>query len=371
MAATQSVSQVRSLAPDSGALLVQGFRAHAPFLWIASAYVAAYTLILIFRPQLAPNDLLLGALQFVGVSLLPVGFCILLLLFYNVARHERAERPFPALAEALRSFFTDRRRLANGLPMLLVFFVFGYIFTQLKSNIAALNGFKLDAALAAADRLLHFGSDPWQLLQPALGYPVVTFALNVVYNLWFFVMWTVWVHFAFSTHASQARTRFLLTFLLLWIIGGSVMAIGYSSAGPCFYGRLGLPSDLFAPLMSYLREANQFYPIWAVDFQDALWQAHLEAGWSEISAMPSLHNGSALLFTLAAYQVSRAWGRVLAVNTLLIFLGSVHLAWHYAIDAYAAWALCAILWWVMGPVTQWWHARSAQMSFTRLMATVR
>jgi hypothetical protein len=87
-----------------------------------------------------------------------------------------------------------------------------------------------------------------------------------------------------------------------------------------------------------------------------------------ISAMPSLHNGTALLFALAGFKVNRTIGWLLAAHTVFIFLGSVHLAWHYAVDTYVAWAVVLVLWYAMEPVARWWHARQSQTEFSDALA---
>jgi hypothetical protein len=120
--------------------------------------------------------------------------------------------------------------------------------------------------------------------------------------------------------------------------------------------------------MAYLRSVNDVVPVWAIRIQDALWQGHLnQTPLSEVSAMPSMHNASALLFALVGYQVSRFWGRALALHAVLIFIGSVHLAWHYAVDAYAAWALTLVIWFAMAPVARWWHSTAAQDDFDHML----
>ena len=80
--------------------------------------------------------------------------------------------------------------------------------------------------------------------------PEITFALNIVYNFWFMAMWMFWVWFAWQEKPGVNRTRTFLSFMLIWAIGGSLLAIAFSSAGPCFFSRLGLAPDPYAPLMS-------------------------------------------------------------------------------------------------------------------------
>ena len=134
------------------------------------------------------------------------------------------------------------------------------------------------------------------------------------------------------------------------------MAVTMSSAGPCYYSRLGLSPDPYVGLMTYLRHVNETYPIWAIGIQDLIWDGHLRhAGTSVVSAMPSLHNASALLFVLVGFQFSRFWGWLLAIHAFLIYLGSIHLGWHYAVDSYVAWVLTALVWFACGPIAVWWH----------------
>ena len=84
--------------------------------------------------------------------------------------------------------------------------------------------------------------------------------------------------------------------------------------------------------------------------------------------MPSMHNASALLYALAGYQVSRFAGRLLSVHAILIFIGSIHLGWHYAVDSYLAWALTLVIWFAMAPVSRWWHSTRPQGDFDRALA---
>ena len=350
-------------------LLAKGVRAHGLFAFIIGIYVLCYALLFGLHVDLDASDMLMGLAALLLFSVPFMLISLVLLRFYHIARHVKPERPIPALARDLKAFLTDPRRMANGLPMFLLFVAFGHVFVEFKGAVYTLNGFKWDASFAHLDQWLHFGTQPWEWLQPMLGYPVITFLINIVYNMWFFVMWMSWIHFGFAQQGSELRTRFFLTYFLTWIVGGSVLAIFYSSAGPAYFGRLVEGVDPFAGLMSYLNAANQVLPIWAVDLQEVLWQGHMSQGMlGEISAMPSMHNGTALLFALAAYRVSRFWGHVMAANAVLIFVGSVHLGWHYAVDAYVAWALCYVVWLASEPIARWWHEHRPQLAFDAAIA---
>ena len=72
-----------------------------------------------------------------------------------------------------------------------------------------------------------------------------------------------------------------------------------------------------------------------------------------IAAMPSMHVAGALLFALAGWRESRALGLLLTGYAVLILVGSVHLAWHYAVDGYVAALVTAFLWWAVGRYVRW------------------
>ena len=241
----------------------------------------------------------------------------------------------------------------------------------MKGNIPVFQPFAWDETFDRWDVVLHFGRRPWEWLQPLLGHWPITFAVNVLYNLWFVGMFSIWLHFAFMAAPGVQRTRFFLTFMLLWMIGGGLFAVVFSSAGPCFYGagRLGLAPDPYADLMAYLRRANEIVPIWALNVQDKLWRLHVAgSAAASISAMPSLHNGSALLFALASGGWHAWVRRLLWAYVGVIFAGSIHLGYHYAVDAYFAWGLTLALWWAAGPMARRWEATPAAMRFSRAFA---
>lgn len=256
------------------------------------------------------------------------------------------------VADWRERYFTGER-IAAALPVFVLMPVFFSAFTSMKAMIPVIHPFSWDAAFARWDLWLHGGSHPWQLLQPLLGQPLVSSAVNAVYNLWFFVLFGLLLWQAVSLRDRRLRLQFLVSFVLVWAILGSLAATLLSSAGPVYFGRVTGLEDSFAPLMAYLREAGQSYPIWALEVQEMLWADYRLAGagpGSGISAMPSLHVASAILFALLGWRTSRALGMALTAFAAMILIGSVHLGWHYAIDGYAAIPAAWLIWAAVGRV---------------------
>lgn len=352
------------------ALLTVSTRAQAPLLGLTMVFLGAQLMLGLVYPRMdVPGG---GAVLTVLVSTLATLAVVLVAyLFVKMALEQRPKHPLPQLLRNLWAFLRDGRRMALGLPVFASLVVFVYAFSNVKGNIPVFQPFAWDRSLDALDAWLHVGRRPWQWLQPVLGYWPVTFAVNVLYNLWFAVMFGVWLHYAFMAAPGVRRTRFFLAFMLLWMVGGGLLAVIFSSAGPCFYGQghLGIMPDPYAPLMAYLAEADRVVPIWALDVQEVLWKLH-EAGSAEasVSAMPSLHNGSALLFALASSGWPGWIRRSLWAYVAVIFAGSIHLGYHYAVDSYVAWSLTLVLWWVSRHLARRWEATPDAGLFRRAFA---
>lgn len=245
----------------------------------------------------------------------------------------------------------NKERYIRALPVLLSFVVLFSVFTSLKSMIPVIQPFHWDMFWADIDRALHFGVDPWRLLHPVLGHPDVTKFINIIYNGWLPVKYFILYWMLFSLKDPYTRMQFFFACILTWIVNGTILAVLFSSAGPCFYQQI-TGADRFGELMSYLSGVDPDNKIWAVRTQAMLWDAYtggiLKFG-SGISAMPSLHVASAFLFLLIGLRSGHMILKILSVLFYLsILVGSVHLGWHYAVDGYLSTAVTLVLWHVAG-----------------------
>ena len=352
-------------------LLRRGLSAHAIFFVIAIGYLAALKITGLFVPAVANSSMLELAVGIITFSV-PVAFLSLTLYtFGTMVLGDRPDKPIKVLWQRVKTVLTSPEKMAAGVPMFVSLILFMFAFTAFKANIPVLVPFSWDVTFDQWDKVIHFGHRPWELLQPILGYAPITWALNVNYNLWFFTMNLFWVHYAFIAAPGKERTRFFLAFMLITAVLGTLFATLYSSAGPAYFTRLGLSPDPYADLMAYLNTVKQSYPLWALDTQDMLWAYKQEGSvFGGISAMPSIHNATALLFVLAVWHKSPILRTIMMAHALLIFLASVHLGWHYAVDSYIAWPVAAILWWLAGRLSNWWESRPQVQDFNGVVSHV-
>ncbi|MEQ9261030.1 MAG: phosphatase PAP2 family protein [Roseovarius sp.] len=261
----------------------------------------------------------------------------------------RPERPLAWFAADLRGIVTDRDRMFTGIFAFVAMCLFASSFSVAKDLIPVIHPFSWDPAFAALDRMLHGGVDPWRLLFPLTGTPLVTTIINAGYHLWLMLAYFLIFVACFNLTRHEKHRRYLVTDLLTWVIGGNILATIFSSVGPVYYEAFGYGAD-FVPLMDQLRAFNEISPVWALNVQDMLLAGYLGEGGDikGISAMPSMHVASTMTMTLYAFSVSRVFGWAMTGFLALILVGSVQLGWHYAIDGYVSILLVLVMWWVSG-----------------------
>ncbi len=259
------------------------------------------------------------------------------------------------------------RGVAAGLPMMAVAIVLLPYFSMMKSAIPLFNDYTWDEAFIQWDRAIFFGRDAWEILQPVLGYPIITAFLGLLYQLWFLLLYPGVMFFAFAKIDPALRRQFFLSYVLSWSLVGGAMATWLASVGPCFVGPMfGDPH--FDAQMAYLYAANEQIPIMVLPVQEMLleWYAEAENGLgSGITAMPSMHCAIAFLYWIAVRRVSSKWGAFFGVFFFITWLSSVHLAYHYAVDGLVSLLAVAAIWAVSQRVISAWDGLLARQATLR------
>ncbi len=316
------------------------------------ALVALYLLTMVLVSRLAgaqpqSHDVGLVALEF--LKMLP-------LFLYFIALWRLIEATFVIrppnrmqwLRADLKGMLTDRERLLSGLVGYVMMMIVIISFTQLKGTITLINPFSWDETFAKADAALHFGYHPYELAHAVFGHPWVITLFTGIYNFWFFLIQFGLFVISFSIARPRVRMQYLIAFVLTVALGGNLLAIILSSAGPVYYAQLGL-GDTFAPLMNILQQHAATAPVTVIEIQDTVWDLYIDdEGAKLISAMPSMHVATSTLLALYAFHVGRGVGIAVSVFAVTIMIGSVLLAWHYAIDGYVGAAVAYLMWKLSG-----------------------
>lgn len=233
-------------------------------------------------------------------------------------------------------------------------------FSAFKQLVLPGRGFVLDPFLGAMGRTVTGGTSPWVLTHKLFGGVWPTLILDRLYSFWslLFMVFPILVPFVASDPRQRAQMQ--IAWVLAWILIGTVAAWVFASAGPCYYNQLVGPDASYLALNERLRaieaEAQRFgFGLNNIEFQSLLWQAHQSGRYAPaagISAMPSMHVTMATLIAVAGWSVSRPFGQVLAAYGVLIWIASIHLGWHYAVDGPVALVMMSAVWRLAGVIVQ-------------------
>jgi hypothetical protein len=349
--------QVIDWASDTLFAVLNGFKTHNHlYAFCVLVYVASVIECMVlglevnyrFVPMVSGSILALLA---------PVIFVWLIIVLVQHVRSGAGGSPSRALGKALSHNILAPQRVSNALHAMMINSLFFIGFVAMKKAIPALNPFDWDQTFMEIDRTLHFGRLPHEWFIPSFGTAEYLFAINMAYNvLWFLGVMACLFWYGFSAKDSFLRQRYLMTYVTTMTLGTAVLGSIFSSVGPCFSAGIVPGIDPYDGLMNTLRAANDVYPLWALDTQQALWSSYANGGGDieGISAMPSMHVATAVLFVLLANATKSAWFKFSTrAFAVVIFIGSFVLGWHYAIDGYAGLAVVLFCWWACGKFLRW------------------
>lgn len=298
--------------------------------------------------------------------------CALLMFGIDLIWALLRQRPKAPL-DFLRRRYLSREvilRIAIALPALSLCIVMIPIFSSLKAMIPLFASYDWDPLFIAWDRAIFLGNDAWVVLQPLFGFPIVTAAFAAAYHLWALLLYPGCIFMAaYPAVSDDLRRRFFLTYAMAWSVVGGAMAIGMASVGPAFAMPL-VGIDTFVPQMDYLHAANSQVPVMTVAVQDMLLDRFLAGDGSlgsGVSAMPSMHIAIATLFWLAMREIGPRAGRAFFGFLIVIWIGSVHLAYHYAVDGLISVIAIFALW----KLTAWLFALWDGLPVPAVQATLR
>ena len=291
-----------------------------------------------------------GILIFAGI--LVYGMAVLI----GILIRHRPDSPFAYL----RQRFSNSQSATwwiGALPIVLISIVLMPQFSSMKGMIPLFTDYTWDQTFIDLDRAIFLGHDPWELLWPILGNPYVTALLGVFYHLWILLLYLGTMVMLFDPRVSQTlRRQFFLSYVLCWALLGSVLATALASVGPVFAEPL-LGIDTFVPQMELLRQGSETAYLMTLPVQDGLLAAFQEQArglGAGITAMPSLHVAIAFLFWQATRQINKRIGWFFFAFFVNIWISSVHLAYHYAVDGLVSVIGMVVIWKASGAILRGW-----------------
>lgn len=301
-----------------------GYSAGVPAYKVAFSYIKVIWL-------MAPAAILL--------AIVPIGLRALM---------AKGSGPIDELLGFIKSRFGSPALAAATIAPIMIIPLLMGSFGTLKMLMPLARDFTWDDWLATADRWMFFGYQPWQLTHGLFPGPGFTDFIDIVYSLWVAMLFAAMLFYALVAPRYE-RARFFLSFAAAWLLIGVAGAYLFASAGPCYAQLVGATTaPEFETLMANLKATHEAgFRLGAYEWQEVLWKHHAnrEYGFAMgISAMPSMHNAITVLYALSLARASRALRIGAWAYVALIFVGSIHLGWHYAIDGIGAGLMMWAIW---------------------------
>lgn len=252
--------------------------------------------------------------------------------------------------EAMTIGYFSTPRAADALVFLLCILPFFFSFIVGKSLIPFLHPYHFDPLFSRIDYALHFGHYPHTLL-PQLKHSFAFIqSAEFAYMAWFAILPIANGYAVFFDKIRARRNTYLWASLILWVVGGNVLATVFSSVGPVFYGNFFNAPNPYPDIVADVTTASSLGSVlWpeTVKILLVFYKENMACNLNAISAFPSMHVGASMLSTLYAYSISRRLGIFMAFYTVFILTSSITLGMHYAIDGYFIILFVALTWWLL------------------------
>jgi len=333
-----------------------GQRQEAACAALCFAIVLPFALFVLLEGSVAPLELFKLIATFVSIAILIAVSGLVFFAGVELVRRGRRsrwqERPAMALLTALKEKWATDRLFSVAWPLVL-FLILVPSFNAFKQRILPHAGFHYDPQLAEVDRLL-FGTDPGLLLHHLIGSPATTGFLDALYHSWF-VPTTLGLCFIGFCAGTRTRAQYMLSYVGVWLFLGAFLAFLLPAAGPAFYAAVADAAGAapFVAVHDQLAVAGHTRFLTSLGNQAYLLEnlnaPTLVVG-GGISAIPSVHNAMAVLFALVSFRVHWLLGAATSLFAALIWVASVYLNWHYAVDGIAGAAGAVLVWYASGKI---------------------
>ncbi len=168
---------------------LHAFREHKNYLYFCLYFYALAYLFLAFTLNYAETGIFSNFFLFLMNSAVlgatVIGIYVAKLLIVERPKESPIKHSYHALRRDIFSHDNIWRILFSVIGLSLVISAFLVV----KGLIPKIVPFSYDIAFEELDRALHFGYQPWELLQPLLGYEWVTLSIHRLYYLWFPVIY--------------------------------------------------------------------------------------------------------------------------------------------------------------------------------------
>jgi hypothetical protein len=239
------------------------------------------------------------------------------------------------------NLFTDY--LAHRLLALLAAFLCMFNFSIFKQTIPLIVPFTWDPILLQIDLALLGGQLLPDWLNTYLPIESLNHYTDHCYASWVTISGAILLWRALSNDNRQ-RFHFLIAWLLCWIVLGSVIALLFSSVGPCFYAHFYDHVPYIISRSYPLQPEGALLTDTAKTFLLSGSQQHHYAVGLGISAFPSLHVATSVINAHTLAAAHPLLGRLGWLYVGAVSLSAIYLGFHYVIDCVIAIIIAQYIW---------------------------
>ena len=149
-------------------------------IYVSSVWLIAWHYGVVNRIRIGVYSENFALISLIYIFLFFVGHAFYVMIFIRPDRLTRY-----ILADLKENYLTPKR-LLNAIPVIIIYQLFASAYSSLKALIPVINPYSWDDFFIKLDAFIHFGLQPWQLLHPFLGNPLITYIINFMYILMVF-----------------------------------------------------------------------------------------------------------------------------------------------------------------------------------------